>query len=168
MKKEEEKPVKKEEKKEVKKEEKKEVKKEEVKKEEEKKEEVKKEIKKEETKKEVTKKEEKEEVLSVPFPSAVFIPAFARSVQWMPAAPDQTAESVITLKVTYRRLAVPSQLPADVVNKTMVDSFLPNLLFRLEGRTYAFFCPFNGDGFDLRLAVWRVGAWLSLDGRRWH
>ena len=134
-----------------------------------KKEETKKEVKpvkKEETKKEV--KEEKEEVLSVPFPSATFTPAFARSVQWVPAAPDQTAESVITLKVTYKRLAVPSQLPADVVNKTMVDSFLPNLLFRLEGRTYAFFCPLSGDGFDLRLAVWRVGAWLSLDGRRWR
>ena len=132
-------------------------------------EEVKKEVKpvkKEETKKEV--KEEKEEVLSVPFPSATFTPAFARSVQWVPAAPDQTAESVITLKVTYKRLAVPSQLPADVVNKTVVDSFLPNLLFRLEGRTYAFFCPLSGDGFDLRLAVWRVGAWLSLDGRRWR
>ena len=62
-------------------------------------------VKKEETKKEV--KEEKEEVLSVPFPSATFTPAFARSVQWVPAAPDQTAESVITLKVTYKRLAVP-------------------------------------------------------------
>ena len=137
-----------------------------------KKEETKKEVKpvkKEETKKEVRPvKEEKEEVLSVPFPSATFTPAFARSVQWVPAAPDQTAESVITLKVTYKRLAVPSQLPADVVNKTMVDSFLPNLLFRLEGRTYAFFCPLSGDGFDLRLAVWRVGAWLSLDGRHWR
>ena len=146
VKKEEEKPVKKEEKKE---EVKKPMKKEETKKEV-------KPVKKEETKKEV--KEEKEEVLSVPFPSATFTPAFARSVQWVPAAPDQTAESVITLKVTYKRLAVPSQLPADVVNKTMVDSFLPNLLFRLEGRTYAFFCPLSGDGFDLRLAVWRVGA----------
>lgn len=126
---------------------------------EEKKEEVKKEIKKE-VKKEVrpVKKEEKEEVPSVPFPSATFTPAFARSVQWVPAAPDQTAESVITLKVTYKRLAVPSQLPADVVNKSVVDSFLPNLLFRLEGRKYAFFCPLSGDGFDLRLAVWRVGA----------
>lgn len=149
MKKEEEKPVKKEEKKE---EVKKPMKKEETKKEV-------KPVKKEETKKEVRPvKEEKEEVLSVPFPSATFTPAFARSVQWVPAAPDQTAESVITLKVTYKRLAVPSQLPADVVNKTMVDSFLPNLLFRLEGRTYAFFCPLSGDGFDLRLAVWRVGA----------
>ena len=167
MKKEEEKPVKKEEKKEeVKKEIKKEVKKEvrPVKKEETKKEV--KPVKKEETKKEV--KEEKEEVLSVPFPSATFTPAFARSVQWVPAAPDQTAESVITLKVTYKRLAVPSQLPADVGNKSVVDSFLPNLLFRLEGRKYAFFCPLSGDGFDLRLAVWRVGAWLSLDGRHWR
>ena len=156
--KEEEKPVKKEEKKEeVKKEIRKEVKKEV------------RPVKKEETKKEVKPvKEEKEEVPSIPFPSATFTPAFARSVQWVPAAPDQTAESVITLKVTYKRLAVPSQLPADVVNKSVVDSFLPNLLFRLEGRKYAFFCPLSGDGFDLRLAVWRVGAWLSLDGRHWR
>ena len=155
MKKEEEKPVKEEKKEEVKKPMKKEETKKEVKP-----------VKKEETKKEV--KEEKEEVPSIPFPSATFTPAFARSVQWVPAAPDQTAESVITLKVTYKRLAVPSQLPADVVNKSVVDSFLPNLLFRLEGRKYAFFCPLSGDGFDLRLAVWRVGAWLSLDGRRWR
>lgn len=130
--------------------------------------------KKEEGKKEEGKKEEGKKasplviLKNIPFPSRMPVSAFSRATRWEPAAPDQTEESVSTLTVTYTELFVLTQLPEDVVNKNVVDHFLPNLLFRLEGRRYAVFCALSGDGFSLRQAVWRVGACFPIDDRCWR